>query len=170
MNSCAAIRRAVVVASLAAVLAALSSCFASEWRGLDDASWRSGPRLTPEMLKGKVVLVDKWGVFCPPCRVALPHLEELWQKFRSKPFVLLSSHCVGDNREGIAKLVKENSLTFSVYQNAKFAKEPEVKAIPFFYVVNPEGEIVYKGMGFAPARAKELESVVAAEIAKLSKP
>ena len=170
MNSYAAIRRAVIAVSFTAVLAALSSCFAAEWRGLDDASWRSGPKLTPEMLKGKVVLVDKWGVFCPPCRVALPHLEELWQKFRSQPFVLLSSHCAGDNREGSERLVKENSLTFSVYQNARFAKEPEFNAIPFFYVVNPEGEVVYDGMGFAPARAKELEAVVAAEIAKLPKP
>lgn len=161
-------RRAVAV-SVAAVFAVLSSCLAAEWRGLDDASWRSGPKLSPESLKGKVVLVDKWAVFCPPCRAALPHLEELWRKFRSQPFVLVSSHCVGDDREGIARLVKENSLTFSVYKNAGLANEPQFKAIPFFYVVDPDGKVVYQGMGFAPARAKELEDVIAAELAKLSK-
>ena len=40
-------------------------------------------------LCGKVVLVDRWGFRCPPCRALLPRVEEIWQSFKTKPFVVL---------------------------------------------------------------------------------
>ena len=152
------------------IMTALNALAAPEWQGLDDSEWRSGPKLTPEMLKGKVVLVDKWAMFCPPCRAAMPHLEELWEKYRDKPFVFISSHCHGDQRDAIAKLVEQHNLTFSIYNKAGLVGEPSFNAIPFFYLVNPKGEVVYQGLGFSLKTTKELEDAVAAEIAKITAP
>ena len=73
------LHRIRMVAAAAVLLAALPVCAAVEWRGLDKDNWCSGPVLTPEKLKGKVVLVDRWGVRCPPCRRSLPHIEALWK-------------------------------------------------------------------------------------------
>jgi len=158
------LRRIRMVAAAAALFAALPVCAAVEWRGLDKDNWCSGPVLTPEKLKGKVVLVDRWGVHCPPCRRSLPHIEALWKKFRNKPFVVIGSHCQncqGSERERIGELVKENGLTYSIYLNARPANEPRFSGIPFYYLVNPQGEIVYQGLGFSDAKAKELEDAVA---------
>ena len=149
-----------------ALLVAFSAC-AVEWRGLEKDKWCSGPMLTPEKLKGKVVLVDRWGVRCPPCCRSLPHIESLWKKFRRKPFVIIGSHCQGDERDRIAELVKENGLTYSIYLNASLADEPSFRGIPFYYVVNPRGEVVYQGLGFSDSKAKELEDAVAAALAKM---
>ena len=149
----------------ATLFATLSS--AAEWRGLDESAWCSGPKLTPEKLRGKVVLVDKWGVYCPPCRRSLPHIESLWKKFRSKPFVIIGSHCQGEEREKIAALVSENKLTYSIYLNAKLVGEPYFQGIPAYYIVDPKGDIVYQGIGFSPAKAKELEDAVASALAKM---
>ena len=157
------------IAFLAVCVAAVLSCRAVEWKGIDEASWRSGPKLTPESLKGKVVLVDKWGVSCPPCRQSLPHMEELWQKFRSRPFVVIGSHCQGGARERLGSVVAENGLTYSNYQAAGIADEPIIRAIPFFYIVNHEGRIVYQSMGFGEARAKELEEEVEKALDELAK-
>lgn len=151
---------------LSAVLFATSASVAGEWYGLNEGAWCSGPKLTPEKLRGKVVLVDRWGVFCPPCRRSLPHIESLWRKFRSRPFVIIGSHCQGDEREKIAELVKENKLTYSIYIKAGLYDEPQSRGIPSYYIVNPYGKIVYSGLGFSPAMAKELEDAVSDALSK----
>ena len=154
-------------AALATLVAVVTACTVSavEWRGLDEASWCSGPKLTPEKLNGKVVLVDRWGVFCPPCRASLPHIEAIWRRFRSKPFVVIGSHCQGDERAKIAELVAANKLTYSIYLHAGVVDEPPASGIPAFYIVNHAGKIVYQGLGFSTSKAKELEDAVAAALA-----
>ncbi len=49
-----------------------------------------GKTITLESLAGKVVLIDFWATWCPPCRRALPHLQKMAQEFAGQPFVLLS--------------------------------------------------------------------------------
>ena len=65
----------IAVALAAALVAAAASGI--EWHNLDDANWVCGPKYTPEMLEGKVILVDEWGVDCPPCRALLPRMEDI---------------------------------------------------------------------------------------------
>lgn len=116
------------------------------WRGLDEASYYAGPKITEADLLGKVVLVDCWGVNCPPCRALLPRMEQIWQSFKSKPFVLLGSHRQGKAPEKVAELVKANKLTYPQYNAAGVASgEPSFRGIPFLYVVNHRGKIVYSG-------------------------
>lgn len=155
---------------LSAVLFASTASVAGEWYGLTEDAWCSGPKLTPEKLKGKVVLVDKWGVFCPPCRRSLPHIESIWRKFRSKPFVVIGAHCQGNERQKIAELVNENKLTYSIYLTAGRDDEPQIRGIPAYYIVSPSGKIVYNGIGFSPAMAKELEDAVSDALAKAPSP
>ena len=158
------------IATLATILAMTAASAGVEWRNIDEASWRSGPKLTPDKLRGKVVLVDKWGVFCPPCRASLPHIEAIWKKFRNKPFIVIGAHCQGNQREKINDLVKANGLTYSVYQDAGIANEPSFRGIPFFYIVAPDGSVAYQGCGFSQSRAQELEDAVKAALEKISAP
>ena len=66
-----------LLVSVAALLCLNASAVA--WKNLDEASHYSGPKLTEADLAGKVVLVDCWGVRCPPCRALLPRMEKLWK-------------------------------------------------------------------------------------------
>ena len=116
------------------------------WKGLGEGSYYAGPKVTEADLAGKVVLVDCWGVGCPPCRALLPRMEEIWKSFRSKPFVLLGSHRQGRQPEKVAALVKANKLTYPQYDGAGIAEgEPSFRGIPFLYVVNHRGKVVYSG-------------------------
>ena len=135
-----------------AVLAAALACAASlhaavQWRNVDQGSYLAGRKASEGYLQGKVVLVDRWGLGCPPCRKLLPRVEEIWKSFRTKPFVVLGGHCSGwGDAEGVRKLAKDLGLTYSIYEDAGLAVgEPPFNAIPFLYVVDETGLVVYRG-------------------------
>ena len=88
-------------------LAALSalSLNAANWRGLDDSNYYSGPKISEADLAGKVVMVDQWGINCPPCRALLPSMQKLWNANKAKPFMLIGAHCQGRNPGKVKELV-----------------------------------------------------------------
>jgi len=119
---------------------------AAVWANLDEAHHYSGPSLTEKDLEGKVVLVDNWGVNCPPCRDSLPRIQQIWESFKSKPFVIIGSHCQGKQADKVKELVEANKLTYPMYERVGLAEgAPEFRAIPFIYVVNHRGRVVFSG-------------------------
>ncbi len=140
-----------------ALLLTSHSLLAVAWRGLTDDNHYSGPKLTEADLRGKVVLVEMWGVYCPPCRASLPQIEQIWRSFKSKPFMLIGSHRQGHRPDEVKQLVEEHKLTYPIYGVAGLAEnEPRTRAIPFLYVVNHRGKVVYSGHGIPEA----IEAVV----------
>ena len=136
-------RRSVFAA--AALVCAVASA-GVEWNGLSEDNWYSGRKLDAESLRGKVVMVDEWGANCGPCIELLPRMAEIWNSFKTKPFVLLGSHRQGRNAEAVAELVKKHGLTYPIYQGAGLAGEPDNGGgVPFIYVVDARGKIVYSG-------------------------
>lgn len=128
------------------VVFAVLAADAVSWKGLGESNWYSGPKITEADLAGKVVMVDKWGVFCPPCRALLPRMQEVWQSFKGKNFMLIGGHCQGRRDSEVQALVKANKLTFPIYEGAGLAEnEPSFSGIPFLYVVDHRGKVVYSG-------------------------
>ena len=80
-----------------AAIAAFSvlSLNAATWQGFTDSGHYSGPKITEADLAGKVVMIDQWGINCPPCRALLPAMQKLWNANKSKPFILVGAHCQG---------------------------------------------------------------------------
>lgn len=149
---------------LTVAVAALAADAVS-WKGLTDANWYSGPKIAETDLAGKVVMVDKWGVNCPPCRALLPKMEEVWKSFKNKNFVLLGSHCQGRKEAQVQELVKANRLTFPIYDWAGLAEgEPQSRGIPFLYVVNHRGKVVYSGHNHNAAMEAAQEAILALDL------
>jgi thiol-disulfide isomerase/thioredoxin len=131
----------------AAATAAAAALAGAEWRGLDDEHHLSGPKLTPADLAGKVVFVDEWGIHCPPCRRLLPQLEKYHESFSHKPFVLIGSHRQNGSPEDVRKVLAEANVRYPVYSGFGLAAgEPDNGGgIPFMYVVDRGGRVVYSG-------------------------
>ena len=117
------------------------------WRNVDADHYLCGRKASVGYLQGKVVLVDRWGRNCPPCRALLPRVEQVWQSFKTKPFVVLGGHCAGwGTADQVKALAEESNLTYSIYEDAGLAEnEPKFNAIPFLYVVDETGKVVYTG-------------------------
>ena len=120
---------------------------AVEWKNVDADHYLGGRKASEGYLQGKVVLVDRWGAKCPPCRALLPRVEEIWKSFKTKPFVVLGGHCSGwGTADMVAELIAEHKLSYPVYEDAALAVgEPKFDAIPFLYVVDETGKVVYLG-------------------------
>ena len=147
-----------------AALAALSalSLNAANWRGLDDSNYYSGPKISEADLAGKVVMVDQWGINCPPCRALLPSMQKLWNANKAKPFMLIGAHCQGRNPGKVKELVDANKLTYPIYDWAGLADAPSSGGgLPFMYVVDHRGKVVYSGRNHDEAEAAVQKAIAA---------
>ena len=102
----------------------------------------AGKRWTFSDLRGKVVLVNFWATWCPPCRKEMPDLEALYSRFGAKGFVVL-----GISDEVVAKVgpfIRERKISFPVLldQDRKVNDLFVVEGIPKSFVYDREGKLV----------------------------
>lgn len=130
----------------AALFAAAASCDV-KWTNLDDPHRLGGRKVSEGYLQGKVVLVVRWSAKSLRGYSVLPRAEEVWRNFKTKPFVLLGSHCAGTaSPSEVRSLLEENGVTFPVYEGAAHSSaDPQSRLYPLFYVVDATGKIVYTG-------------------------
>jgi peroxiredoxin len=103
-----------------------------------------------EAQRGKVVLVNFFATWCPPCREELPHLEkEIWQRFDSDRFSLI---VVGreEDDEVIGPFVESNgySLPFAGDPKKKAYDRYATRFIPRNFVIGPDGTVLFQSQGF----------------------
>ncbi len=104
----------------------------------------SGKKVSLESLKGKVVLLNFWATWCPPCREEMPTLETLYQTFKDKPeFVLLA---VDSNEETgkVTDFLKKNPYHFPVLldSDGSSSQDYSITAIPTTYLIDAQGRLV----------------------------
>ena len=124
-----------------------SAASAVEWKNVDAEHYLGGRKASAGYLQGKVVMVVRWGAKCRESRELLPRIEEVWQSFKQKPFVVVGGHCSdGGSADEAKEQVKEHKLSFSVYADAGLAAgEPPFEKTPYLYVVNEVGKFIYRG-------------------------
>jgi len=93
-------------------------------------------------LQGKVVLVNFWATWCPPCRKEMPDLQALYDKYKDQGFVVLS---ISDEEDGkVAPFIAERKITYPVLLDPgrKVNDLFVVEGIPKSFVYDREGKLV----------------------------
>ena len=94
-------------------------------------------------LRGKVLFLNFWGTWCPPCRTEWPTIQKLYELRDDKlEFVLIAMQ---DQEEDVKKFLKENNYTVPVYI-AESPLDPKVLpvAFPTTYLIGKDGRILKK--------------------------
>jgi peroxiredoxin len=93
-------------------------------------------------LHGKVVLVNFWATWCPPCRKEMPDLDALYQRFADQGFVILA---ISDEEQAkVAPFIAEHKITYPVLLDPgrKVNDLFQVQGIPKSFVYDREGKLV----------------------------
>jgi peroxiredoxin len=107
-----------------------------------------GSQVSLKDFAGKVVFLNFWATWCGPCRVEMPSMEKLWQKFKEEAFVILAVD-LREGKEEVSSFMKDYGLTFSVLLDSRgeVASMYAVRAIPTTYLLDSEGIIVGRALG-----------------------
>ncbi|MBC7326715.1 redoxin domain-containing protein [bacterium] len=122
-----------------------------------------GKTYTLSNLKGKVVLLDFWATWCPPCREELPIIEKLHQEYKDKGLLVLGIN--DEDKATVENFLKENNLTFPILVDAqsKVALLYNVESIPRVLLIDKDGNVVKDLLGYS----KENEQILREAIEKL---
>ena len=111
-------------------------------------------------LRGKVVLVNFWATWCPPCRAEIPDLVALQDKYRDKLVVIGISEDEDATPAQVKAFGVERKVNYPIVMKtpelAKIFKG--VSALPTTFVIDPEGKIRQRHVGMLRAQTTELET------------
>lgn len=122
-----------------------------------------GKPLSLKSLRGKVVVLDFWASWCGPCKMAMPGLEKIHQRFKGKPVAIVGVNCreKGDPVAPATKVVKDLGLNYTqVVGGDDVAKAYLVKGIPCFYIIDTEGKITYATSGWQPQHDEMIAQMI----------
>lgn len=102
----------------------------------------NGGMASLEQLRGRVVLVNFWAVWCPPCRKEMPSMARLAEKMSNRSFAILGVN-VGESPEEIRAFLKQVPVNFPILLDAEgeHLKPWQVFAFPTSYVVDKQGRL-----------------------------
>ena len=110
----------------------------------------SGKTVSLDDFSGKVVFLNFWATWCPPCLVEMPSIEKLNQKFRDKGLVVLGISESGKSEEKNVKHFHERvSLSFPILNDwqSEVSDRYGVSQLPLTVIIDRQGKIVdiYQG-------------------------
>jgi len=103
-------------------------------------------------LKGKVVILDFWATWCPPCRKEIPGFIELQEQYGPEGLVIIGV-ALDDDGPSVVNAFAEKigiNYTLAMGNQAVLRAAGGVEALPTTLIINREGKVVDKHIGYAP--------------------
>ncbi len=98
--------------------------------------------------RGKLVFLNFWATWCPPCREEMPSMESLYSRFKDRPFQMLTVS-IDDDPEQVERFRKAFGYTFPMLfdQDKRVASLYQTTGVPETFLIGPDGTIIYKVIG-----------------------
>ncbi len=133
--------------------------------GLNDYSWELedilGNNVNLQNYKGKVIFLNLWATWCPPCVGEMPGIQQLYDKFKDNEeveFLLVSSN---ESPQKVKTFIEKKSYTFPVYTTQY--PSPKVffsQSIPTTFVISKDGKIKIKETGALNWGGSKMEGII----------
>ena len=100
-------------------------------------------------LRGKVVFLNFWATWCPPCRDEMPSMESLYRRYKDEGLEIVAVN-LRESHEQVLAFMNEYELTFPAVLDldGRIGGAYGVQAIPTSFLINREGQIVARLVGF----------------------
>jgi thiol-disulfide isomerase/thioredoxin len=94
--------------------------------------------------EGKVVIIDFWATWCPPCREAIPELNEIQQKYKDDVVIIGISD---ESPDKVKAFMKKTPMKYAqaIDTKKRMSKEVEVAGIPHVLIISTDGVVRWQG-------------------------
>ena len=130
---------------------------APEWR-LPDAQGREH---SLSDYKGKLVLLDFWGTWCVPCRVTMPGIQSIHERFRNRGVAVLGVAVGGDEAGDPAAYMRAHRFTYGLLlKGDEVAAQYNIMVLPGLYLIGDDGRIIHAEYGYREGAKDELTRMI----------
>jgi len=98
--------------------------------------------------RGKVLIINFWATWCPPCREEMPSMQRAWNALKPEGLVMLAIN-VGEDEDAIFQFTGRYPVSFPLLMDSGsmvIGKWP-VRGLPTTFVVDPQGRLVFRAIG-----------------------
>ena len=108
----------------------------------------NGNEVSLSDFKGKIVFLNFWTTWCPTCRIEMPSMEKLHQKFKDLDFTMVTIN-LQESASQVKKFFKEYKLTFTALLdvNGEVGIRYKIYSIPTTFILDKEGRIIARAVG-----------------------
>jgi thiol-disulfide isomerase/thioredoxin len=119
----------------------------------------SGKVVKSSDLLGKVVLVDFWATWCGPCKAAIPHLIDLYDRYKAQGVEIVGVSLDQQGPSVVKPFIEKNRITYPIVMgNGKVAQDfGGVRGIPTAFVITQDGKIYKSYVGLRPKETYEVD-------------
>ena len=115
-----------------------------------------GPPVHLADLRGKIVVMEFWATWCGPCQYTMPSLETIGRRYKNRGVVVLLVN-LGEDADKVRKHVgKRFTMPILLDQNMNIARRYGVVGIPCLFVIDAQGNLVYRRSGYRGQLEKQL--------------
>ena len=125
-----------------------------------------GSVLARQDLTGKIVMLDFWATWCPPCVAAMPHIKKLNQDFKDQDFVLISINTEPNNMSEVKEFIAAQALDFPVFvDNGQVQTHYRIETFPTVLIYDHKGMLQYIHTGSTSIHnlKQEIETLIDAK-------
>ncbi len=114
-----------------------------------ELSTLNGGNVKPSNYKGKIVFLNFWATWCPPCREEMPSMESLYQRLKDRNFEMLAVSIDKDGEKIVRPFVEKHGLNFTVLLDPGGKTYPlyGLTGVPETFIIGKNGMILQKIIG-----------------------
>ncbi|MBI3494103.1 MAG: TlpA family protein disulfide reductase, partial [Acidobacteria bacterium] len=118
-----------------------------------------GREVSPASWRGKVIIVNFWATWCPPCRAEIPDLIALQEKYRDRLQIIGVSEDE-ESPEMVKRFAADHKMNYPIVMTTPELEKrfPGVGALPTSFIIDRESRVVQKHVGMLTARTTEQET------------
>ena len=113
--------------------------------------------------RGKVVMLNFWATWCPPCRREMPSMQRLYEKYRDRGLVVVAVNQFEDPDlvfEFSGRLSLEPTFPILFDRESRIAEQYKVVGLPSTYLLDKDGKIHFKAIGGREFDHPEVEKLI----------
>jgi thiol-disulfide isomerase/thioredoxin len=120
-----------------------------------------GKKISLESLKGKLVLLNFWATWCPPCRLEMPTMEKIYKEFKGESLDVVAMNFM-EGPEPINLFLKEHNFTFTILmdRDGKIAESYGVRVLPVSFLIGRRGNVLARSIGYKDWHNKDTRQFI----------